>query len=142
MINLNVYCHPTFIFTDGDVKGYIEIAPRALIDAAILELYHVGYKSPEANSIRLLIVAEESKFPDKKMICITSGTISKDYVQISMHDSIDLLGDYIRIDKLIDDDSLSSDKKMYIKDFLDVRDYIYRCDDCNCRADTANINYK
>ena len=144
MINVEVSCRTILEFTEGNVSGYIVISPESILDALMQNVY-LSYSIAERASIMKLISKENHNRDSagiEKSIKLTSGVVDRNYVQMPLHDAIDFLSDYLHINDVCKQlGSLSKDMKMYLEDFLKMQSYVYRCDDCSCLADTANVKF-
>lgn len=144
MIEVNIPCNTILNFNDGVVTGHIVVSPETILTSVVFKI-HIDYSGPERVSVSKLIakmhsyLLSEGKYTDIK---IFSGQVDREFYVTTLHHAIDLLAEYLHIEELcrrIND--LNSDTKVYLEDFLKLQSYIYRCDDCNCYADTANVSF-
>lgn len=154
MINIEVSCRTILDFHEGQISGYILVSPESILESIMINT-SLNFGIPERFSIMKLIAKETSnrdKSGESKDIKLLSGTVDRNYVTITLQEAIDFIGDYIHIDNLMKDinskftvTSSNTEKKhkeeILIDDFNRMKDYIYRCDNCNIMSDTVNIKF-
>ena len=148
MITVDVPCTPILEFTDGVVTGKISVTPTGLLDAIFINTT-LSFSCVERKSAMQIISQKKvqlSKSPDSYSdILLTSGTVTRDYVKMTLHQTMDLLVEYVDLDTLIEslnDDTLRTGEAMRIQDFVKLRDYVYACDDCNYMSETVKVKFE
>jgi len=142
MIKLSVLCTTRLHFCDGQISGEIVIDPNGLLDC-IINGTSLNYFQAERSSTSKLIYNKKSELAKNNLdynIILLDGVVEKTYTLMTMHEAMDLLDLYL-FSVIHNDVDVDKFHEEAVKDYLKFRDYIYRCDDCNCSADTANVEF-
>lgn len=146
MIKIEVPCTTILTFREGIVTGSIVISPNSLVDSIFINTT-LSYSCSERSSVAQLVAYEKVQRTKKQVeqnIILEDGVVHKDYAQMSLHDAMDLLVEYVNLDKLIsllNNDNLNTGDSMKIQDFVKLRDYVYACDECNYVSETVQVNF-
>lgn len=143
MITIHCFCHTRLRFVEGQVFGEIVVDPRDLFNRIIIHTSQL-HACPERNSVLKLIANEVSRRviekEDPNIILIDGTVIKTSTLLLTLHDAMSLIDDYLSI-YCVPEDAKKRDKQ-YIEDYLKIRDYVYRCDDCRSIGDTANVVFE
>lgn len=146
MIKIEVPCTTILTFRGGIITGSIVISPNSLIDSIFINTT-LSYSCAERSSVAQLVAYEKVQRTKKQVeqnVILEDGVVHKDYAQMSLHDAMDLLVEYVNLDKLIsllNDDNLNTGDSMKIQDFVKLRDYVYACDECNYVSETVQVKF-
>lgn len=143
MIKIHCFCQTRLHFVEGKVFGEIIVDPTALLDSIIINVA-LRYDCPERKSVLKLISKVKNDLiadGEDEDIILLDGIVEKtSTLHLTMHEAMDLVTSYLSIEYFTE-----SDRKHYknaIEDFVKIRDYVYRCDDCRSLGDTANVAFE
>lgn len=143
MIKIHCFCQTRLHFVEGKVFGEIVVDPTALFDSIIINT-SLRYDCPERKSVLKLIARVKSirvAGDEDEDIILIDGVVEKtSTLHLTMHEAMDIITDYLCIEYFTESDR--NHYKNAIEDFVKVRDYVYRCDDCRSLGDTANVAFE
>lgn len=139
MIEMNVICEPVMKFNNGVVTGEIHVEADSLLTAIMTNL-DLPYNGELKVSVKNLITETSIQYikaDQPKYIVLKDGVVTNyDRVRMTMHQAMYLIDVYVAV-LLPDEKSRRRQKDM--KNYSIFKDLVYKCDDCKCLGDTANI---